>query len=324
MRFILGAVAAFVLVLVVVGALAADGCTINLNFPLGGASELEPRDAVRALFWPADENGESFRFVVEGPGHWGRDDVPLTIAVPPEPAVVRAHFGKLGGATVLLPREADADLRRQARRLLDAVEAEREGLSTHMVATLVDWQDVTSAAGLRERMQEGTVAARGTGSGNQSWMGALTVLMGSAGGRYLVVPKSGAPGRFLATGDLLDDSSQPLLFLEAPAEATPTQELDSVGLVKCANELIAPVKGAVGCLVFTIVVPIDAAADERAAAERLAAELAHPERPEIAVLSRSTTVPAAAFTDAAALRSQLAALGDEMEVAWGHMVAGGR
>jgi hypothetical protein len=115
----LGLVLGFVLALV---SLVLKGCggTIEIALPLAGCStRLEAPDAVRALLWPADERGQGFRFIVEGPGHWDqREKPPGTIGMPPTSDAVRRHFTGLGAATVLLPVDADSDLRRRARVLL--------------------------------------------------------------------------------------------------------------------------------------------------------------------------------------------------------------
>lgn len=313
-KFLLGFIAILLLVLVAgVMATLNRGCTIELRPDLGVARDLAAQDADRALFWPADESGRTFRWVVESPRDWdARFGEPGSVDVPPLAGSLAVRFAGLGSLTIVLPRDAGADLRMRALDLARSFAQEHPGLCTHVVPTRVAWSDVRSYDGACARLREAEAAVRGSTESFEGLFFGWTMwaaMLGNFGG--ILVPCGGRPGTFLLATDLGHEIRGPVLFREAPAGSVPVEELDAEAVL---DRIAAPrgPRPATPASIL-IIIPADATPEDRAAGDSIAARLAGPDRPDAVVLRRTTRIPAASFTSADGLREQLPALAQEIE-----------
>ena len=271
-------------------------------------ADLEARSAARAFIWPADEEGETFRFVVE-PADGTLIDEPVGFLrlddemVQLSRSTDQAAGEKIAGATVVLPSDASEASESHARQLLDRLEADHDAISIHLVHTAVQWIDVETKAALAERIREAQELGAGISAGGLSPL--FGDLLLATLPNYIIVPKAGADSLFLMAGNLHDEEHRPLLRESTPLDTPGIDTLASIDVIARVTEPRPETEPRVWvCLIFPQGIP----EEHRRTTLLLALELLETDDPGLCLVSRSSATTYEVLTDRDALATHLKAI----------------
>jgi len=275
--------------------------------------------------WPASGRDE-FRFCVQAEGSALGDahSEAETLHATSEAARITTLAADASSFTILLPKDADPSVRRDAANLIDQVTSAKPGLSTHCVTIRGDVHSILSGADLcRELEREGSFHAESRPAGlHQSVMGAFGKMWTmSETPNFALVPLGSGADRYAVYGDLrvngegaqsVECSLDQIAGLLDPGLRDPEARnlTGTWGSVDASGSTTLSSKGA-GTVFVALYLPHGIPAERRAQCEGLAGRVCTAEFAPIVVAQVETNWEWSECTNAEFVRMKLPLDGDK-------------